>query len=347
MPAEDITITAQWEAVDYSITYELDGGTNHVDNPASYTTEDTITLGAATKAGYTFAGWWNDETGGSQETKIEQGTTGGITLYARWSANGYTVTFDAQGGEVEPASQQVTYDATYGTLPEVTKAGHTFQGWFTEATGGTEVTAETTVKTAEDHTLYAQWEISEYTITFVTDGGTAIDPIKADYGAAITPPDDPTREGYTFDGWDKDIPSTMPAEDMTITAQWTADEYSITYNLDGGTNHESKPEPSTPLKTETITLKAATKTGYTFQGWYDADTGGNQVTQIAAGSTGGKTLYARWSANGYTVTFDAQGGEVEPASQQVTYDATYGTLPEVDKGRPYLPRLVYGSDWWN
>jgi uncharacterized repeat protein (TIGR02543 family) len=331
MPAEDMTITAQWTADEYSITYHLDGGTNDEANPAKYTIEDeAITLKAATKTGYTFQGWYDADTGGNQVTQIAAGSTGGKTLYARWSANGYTVTFDAQGGEVEPASQQVTYDATYGTLPEVTKAGHTFQGWFTEATGGTEVTAETTVKTAEDHTLYAQWEISEYTITFVTDGGTAIDPIKADYGAAITPPDDPTREGYTFDGWDKDIPSTMPAEDMTITAQWTADEYSITYHLDGGTNDEANPAKYT-IEDEAITLKAATKTGYTFQGWYDADTGGNQVTQIAAGSTGGKTLYARWSANGYTVTFDAQGGEVEPASQQVTYDATYGTLPEVTK----------------
>jgi uncharacterized repeat protein (TIGR02543 family) len=326
-----IELTAQWQAMEYSITYDLDGGTNHEDNPTNYTIEDeTITLKAATKIGYDFAGWYDAATEGNKVTEIAKGSTGDKTLYARWSANEYTVTFDAQGGEVEPASQQVTYDAAYGTLPTPTKTGHTFQGWFTEATGGTEVTAETTVKTAEDHTLYAQWEINQYTITFVTDGGTAIDPIKADYGAAITPPDDPTREGYTFDGWDKDIPSTMPAEDMTITAQWTADEYSITYHLDGGTNDEANPAKYT-IEDEAITLKAATKTGYTFQGWYDADTGGNQVTQIAAGSTGGKTLYARWSANGYTVTFDAQGGEVEPASQQVTYDATYGTLPEVTK----------------
>ncbi len=99
----------------------------------------------------------------------------------------------------------------------------------------------------------------------------------------------------------------MPAEDMTITAQWTVVEYDITYNLVGGINDEANPAKYT-IETDTITLNDATKTGYTFQGWYDADTGGNQVTQIAAGSTGGKTLYARWSANEYTVTFDAQDG---------------------------------------
>ena len=109
-----------------------------------------------------------------------------------------------------------------------------------------------------------------------------------------------------------------------ISAQWTANEYSITYNLDNGTNHEDNPTNYT-IEDETITLKAATKIGYDFAGWYDAATEGNKVTEIAKGSTGDKTLYARWSANEYTVTFDAQGGKVEPASQQVTYDAAYGT----------------------
>jgi uncharacterized repeat protein (TIGR02543 family) len=183
MPAGDLKVTAQWEVVEYTIAYELDGGTNHEDNPTNYTIEDeAITLKAATKIGYDFAGWFDAATEGNKVTEIAKGSTGDKTLYARWSANEYTVTFDAQDGEVEPASKSVTYDANYGGLPTPTKTGHTFQGWFTAATGGTEVTAETTVKTAEDHTLYAQWEISEYTITFVTDGGTAIDPIKADYG---------------------------------------------------------------------------------------------------------------------------------------------------------------------
>jgi uncharacterized repeat protein (TIGR02543 family) len=331
MPAEDMTITAQWTADEYSITYHLDGGTNDEANPAKYTIEDeAITLKAATKTGYTFQGWYDADTGGNQVTQIAAGSTGGKTLYARWSANGYTVTFDAQGGEVDPASRPVAYDAAYGTLPTPTKTGHTFQGWFTAKTDGQKVTAETIVKTAEDHTLYAQWKINQYTITFDSDGGSVVESITQDYGTAITAPSDPTREGYTFKGWDQAIPTAMPAENITITAQWTVVEYGITYNLAGGINDGDNPTTYT-IESETFTLKAATKTGYTFDGWYDAAEGGNKVETITKGTTGAKNLYAYWTANKYNVTFDAQGGTPQPAIRQVIYDGTYGELPEVAK----------------
>ena len=124
------------------------------------------------------------------------------------------------------------------------------------------------MKTAENHTLYAQWTVNQYTITFDTDGGSLIDPITQDYGTDVTVPAAPTKNGYTFKGWDQEIPETMPAENITITAQWTAVEYSITYDLDGGKNDEDNPDKYT-IETETIILKAATKTGYSFEGWYD------------------------------------------------------------------------------
>jgi uncharacterized repeat protein (TIGR02543 family) len=329
--AQNHTLFAHWVAVDYDITYHLDGGINDVDNPATYTIEsETITLKAATKTGYTFDGWYDAAEDGNKVETITKGTTGAKNLYAYWTANKYNVTFDAQGGTPEPAVRQVTYDGTYGELPEVAKTGYTFQGWFTAKTEGEKVTAETIVKTAENHTLYAQWKINQYTITFVTDGGTVIAPITADYGADVTAPDNPTRTGYTFDSWDKDIPETMPAENITITAQWTANEYSITYHLDGGTNDEANPAKYT-IETDTITLKEATKTGYTFDGWYDAAEGGNRVETITKGSTGDITLYAYWTAKQYTVTFDAREGTVEPSSYEVTYDAAYGTLPTPTK----------------
>jgi uncharacterized repeat protein (TIGR02543 family) len=193
------------------------------------------------------------------------------------------------------------------------------------------VTAETTVKTAEDHTLYAQWEINQYTITFDSDGGTVVDPITQDYGTAITAPSDPTREGYTFKGWDQAHTDYHAGGIQTITAQWTADEYSIIYNLDNGTNHAENPAKYT-IETETITLKVATKIGYTFEGWYDAETDGNKVTQIEKGSIGDKIFYAYWTADKYTISFDANGGDTPSSeSKQVTYDKTYGDLSTVTR----------------
>jgi uncharacterized repeat protein (TIGR02543 family) len=88
---------------------------------------------------------------------------------------------------------------------------------------------------ASDAVYEAQWTINQYTITFNTDGGTAIDPITQDYGTAITAPVDPTKIGYTFAGWDSEIPATMPDENITITAQWTNNQHTITFDTDGGT----------------------------------------------------------------------------------------------------------------
>lgn len=162
-----IAVEAEFAAIEYTITYHLDGGTNHEDNPATYTIEsDTITFENATKTGYTFGGWYDAATGGNKVTQIDSGSTGNVDLYAYWTANEYTVTFDAQGGTVEPASKSVTYDVAYGALPTPTKTGHTFLGWFTQADGRVKITGDTTVETANDHTLYALWEHIIYTVTF-------------------------------------------------------------------------------------------------------------------------------------------------------------------------------------
>ena len=164
---DDITVQAEFAAIEYTITYNLDGGTNHEDNPATYTIEsETIIFEAPTKTGYTFVGWYDAATGGNKVTQIDSGSTGNVVLYAYWTANEYTVTFDAQGGTVEPASKSVTYDVAYGELPTPTKTGHTFLGWFTQADGGVKTTDDTTVDTANDHTLYAHWEHIIYTVTF-------------------------------------------------------------------------------------------------------------------------------------------------------------------------------------
>ena len=162
----------------------------------------------AATPGYTFGGW--NKADGTAWDYASDKVTDNITLYAKWAANTYTITFDTVGGsEIAPITQDY---GTVITAPEApTREGYTVIGWDKEI--------PTTMPT-ENMTVTAQWEINQYTITFDTNGGSEIAPITQDYGTAITVPADPTREGYTFMGWDQEIPTTMPAENITLKARW-------------------------------------------------------------------------------------------------------------------------------
>ena len=162
----------------------------------------------AATPGYTFGGW--NKADGTAWDYASDKVTDNITLYAKWAANTYTITFDNAGGsEIAPITQDY---GTVITAPEApTREGYTFIGWDKEIP---------TTMPAENMTVTAQWEINQYTITFDTNGGSEIAPITQDYGTVITAPEAPTREGYTFIGWDKEIPETMPAENITVKAKW-------------------------------------------------------------------------------------------------------------------------------
>ena len=162
----------------------------------------------AATPGYTFGGW--NKADGTAWDYASDKVTDNITLYAKWAANTYTITFDTAGGsEIAPITQDY---GTVITAPEApTREGYTFIGWDKEIP---------TTMPAENMTVTAQWEINQYTITFDTNGGSEIAPITQDYGTAITAPANPTREGYTFIGWDREIPTTMPAENITLKAKW-------------------------------------------------------------------------------------------------------------------------------
>jgi uncharacterized repeat protein (TIGR02543 family) len=154
------TLYAQWTPASYTVTFGANGG--NTPSPTSKSVTYNATYGAlatVTRTGYAFSGWFTAPSGG---TEITSGTTVAITaaqtLYAHWTPSNYTVTFNANGGDTpSPTSKSVTYNATYGALATVTRAGYIFDGWFTASTGGTLVTSGTTVGTAGDHTLYAQW----------------------------------------------------------------------------------------------------------------------------------------------------------------------------------------------
>lgn len=173
----------------------------------------------------------NDISDSPEETpaKISGGTFNGEVIGA------YTVTFQSEGGS-EVASQ-IRANAPAARPADPTKEGHTFIGWYN---GESEWNFETPV--TEKLTLTAKWQINRYTITFDTAGGSEVAPITQDYGTTITAPANPAKTGYTFAGWDKTIPTTMPAGDMTITARWTENRVIVIIRPD---DSKDEPDPGT------------------------------------------------------------------------------------------------------
>ena len=201
MPADNITVKAQWEINQYTIAFDTNGGSEITPITQDYGTKITAPDNP-TRKGYTFKGWDKE----IPETMPAEN----ITVKAQWEINQYKITFDTNGGsEIAPITQDYGTEITAPDNP--TRKGYTFKGWDKEI-------PET--MPAENITVKAQWEINQYKITFDTNGGSEIAPITQDYGTEITAPDNPTRKGYTFKGWDKEIPKTMPAENITITARW-------------------------------------------------------------------------------------------------------------------------------
>ncbi len=292
--------------IQYSVTYQLFFFNNthtltwNTNGGQSTTTTGTygqpIEAPPVSRMGYTFAGW-------VPQIPAAMGKTA-LTFTAQWTANTYTITFDANGGSCTTASKSVTYASTYGDLPVPTREGYGFDGWFTAQNDGTKVTGNDTVTITAGQTLYAHWKPGAYTITFDTDGGSAIDPITQDYGTKITAPAAPTKTGYTFNGWNPAIPETMPARNVTVKAKWTANQYTITFETDGG----SACADITVTFGQTYgTLPTPEKAGYTFAGWYAGETPVTAETMVEI--TANQTLTAHWNAKGntpYTVEYYQQ-----------------------------------------
>ena len=290
MPAENITVKAQWEINQYTITFDTNGGSEIAPITQDYGTEITAPDNP-TRKGYTFKGW---------DKEIPKTMPAdNITVKAQWEINQYTIAFDTNGGsEITPITQDYGTKITAPDKP--TRKGYTFKGWDKEIPK---------TMPAENITVKAQWEINQYTITFDTNGGSEIAPITQDYGTEITAPDNPTRKGYTFKGWDKEIPETMPAENITVKAQWEINQYTITFDTNGG----SEIAPITQdYGTEITAPDKPTRKGYTFKGW------DKEIPETMP--AGNITVKAQWEINQYTITFDTNGGsEIAPITQD------YGT----------------------
>ena len=290
MPADNPTLVAQWTVNQYTITFDSAGGSAVDAITQNYGTA-VVAPTAPTLVGHTFAGW--------DPAVPATMPADNPTLVAQWTVNQYTITFDSAGGSAVDAITQ-NYGTAVVAPADPTRVGHTFAGWDP---------AVPATMPADNPTLVAQWTVNQYTITFDSAGGSAVDAITQNYGTAVVAPADPTRVGHTFAGWDPAVPATMPADNPTLVAQWTVNQYTITFDSAGG----SAVDPITQnYGTAVVAPAAPTRVGHTFAGWDPA--------VPATMPADNPTLVAQWTVNQYTITFDSAGGSaVDPITQN------YGT----------------------
>lgn len=226
------------------------------------------------------------------------GTT--IVIYVSKGKQPITVTFNANGGTVSPSSKTGYLSDTYGTLPTPTKTGYTFVGWY--SAGDTAVTANTTITTPSNHTIYAAWKANDYGVSFDATGGTNPVSITVTYNDKYGALPSTSKSGYTFVGWYTAASGgTKITEDSTYTtagnqtlyAQWKANDYTLTFNANGGS--VSKSSATVACGSAYGTLPTPTRDYYTFNGWYTAASGGTKVSSSTTMGAGNATIYAQWT----------------------------------------------------
>ena len=326
----DRTFAAKWSAKTYKISFNFNGGHKAKDNEAYPTTHKygtaQIKFNTPVKNGYDFAGWLLASTNTIQNSYTRYQTED-ATYTAQWTPHKYTVTFETGTKEnIAPTGFDITgnkIDLTSNDF-KPTKKGNKFLGWFDVK--GTEyktvqygVSKNTNYGTLEDITFYARWEANKYNVICDLDGGYidnypmntdgTIDMVHA-YGASEALPLVPEKTGYSFLGWiitdiDKDsYMEKIPADldhDATFVAKWSKDDYKISYDLDGG-NVDAALTSVYNIDTDTITLPAPTKEGYSFSKWIDLDTN-NEIKSIVKGTVGDKKIKALWVANSYKINY--------------------------------------------
>ena len=274
--------------------------------------------------GYIFLGWYN----GKNLWDFENDTvTKDITLTAKWEEepehvhefvngkcecgelepepNKYTLSFDTDGGY--SIDDQLLSEGEEIYKPNSpTKEGYTFKGWEPEIPD---------YMPAHDLAIKAIWQVNTYTIKFNTGSGSKIETLTYEYGAIVTAPKDPIRDGYNFVGWNAEIPERMPAKNLTFTAKWEGQIKTITYNLNDGSLLETYPlEFKVGLGT---TLPTPTRSGYDFGGWYtNPEFTGTPLNKIATTVINDVTLYAKWTKEAQKVTYNLNGGNWQYSTRE-------------------------------
>ncbi|MBP3316428.1 MAG: InlB B-repeat-containing protein [Alphaproteobacteria bacterium] len=303
-------------------------------SPASCTYGQSVTMPAAIVAdGYVFNNWTvNNNSFNAMESVICNSgnlgvTSGTATIVAMWGRNQYTVTYSCGSGTGTPPEKAVAkYNQNFAVANNTcSRDGYTFSGWGVSETNDIK-TANTTFNWSyvSDKTLTAQWTPCEYTVAFNANGGNGnMDSTTHTYDKSQSlTPNKFTRDGYTFVGWNtmadgtgvsysngvsvKNLTSTCSGT-VTLYAVWARGQYKINYELYGGTNYSGAPM-AYDITTPTITLGTPTRANSVFEGWYTNTSFVTKITEIAMGSTGDKTLYAKWSCMpGYNMNSSGTG----------------------------------------
>ena len=333
----DITVYAQWGLEVYSIFYRGTEGAEN-SNPVTYTIEsETFTIAPLSRAGYNFLGWFEADGETPAQTTVSTGSYGGLEFYAKWQVVGYTITYNMYDGEWEGEASPAAYTIEESvTFTDLVREGYFFAGWYSLAEGG-ELTTGIALGSTGNVTVYARW------INFDPEGGSEINYEMEYSSSGLTKPEDPSKDYYDFGGWftdesfEDEFDFSLPERSLTLYAKWIPTEYAITYVLDGGTNNAAN--PATYNVEESVTFAAPSKVGHTFNGWYSTpEFTSAPLEGIEAGSHGAVTVYASFSINSYTISFDTNEGTSVADIEQY-----YGT----DVTRPADPaRTGYSFGGW-
>ncbi len=310
----NFTTTGGGSPTNYTVTWDAQGGSV---SPASNTVADgsPVSLPTPTRSGYTFDGWFTLASGGTQQSGNYTVNGSGATFYAHWTAvpapTNYTVTWDARGGNVSPASDTVA-DGSPVSLPTPTRSGYTFDGWFTAAApNGTQQSGSFTVN-GSDVTFYAHWTANTpapttYNVYFTNLGGY-VSQGGGVAGAVINCPSAPVRPGYTFKGWGSCAAggSYTITGNTTLEAQWEKTIVAVTFTSNGSTVNTQNPTPGSVIDCPA----APTRAGYTFLGWPGCVDGKYTVT-------GAANIEAKWEKTAYPVTFTSNGSTVNSVNATV------------------------------
>ena len=327
-----ITLYCKWSVNSYRLTYNQGSGSGCSGSKTGTYDSTWGALCSPSLYGYIFDGWFTSS--GSEVTSNTK-VTGDVTVYASWDPRQYTLTYDSEGGS-SCSSKTGYYDETWGNLCTPTREGYVFAGWYTGDDGtGTQVTSSTTV--SGDLTVHAKWSVNKYTLTYVVTNGEGCDGQTKEgiYGSTWGDLCTPSRVGYTFNGWftspagngTKITSNSTVTGNQTVYASWNANaSYTITYYLDGGTNHSSNPTSYT-YGIGVSSFYEPTKSGYTFKGWHSTPqwTSSTEITSISSTATGNKELFAAWEANSFTLTYDSEGG-TSCSSKTGTLGNKWGSL---------------------
>lgn len=336
---------------EFDIEYNLNGGSNNASNRSTYKSSVGLILSNPEKTGYTFKGWYTEDTFKKQKSKINIGEYGDISLYAKWEADEYSASLDACGGTLNVEPVKIVYDKEIGELPTPKRAGCDFVGWFTEKEGGTEITKETISKYISNTTFYAHWNFIHYFVSFDANGGNIdAEPlsvtVEEEYGELPVA----SKSGYDFEGWftEKEegtkitSESKLPeAKDQTVYAHWSPKNITVSIDANGGECNESS--INVTYASTYGELPVAIRTGYEFLGWFEEGKDVKISPTDIIEKTSEYTITAHWKANEYTLSFDSQGGTVCD-DMTIVYDSAYGELPQTRKFSAYFDGWYTLSD---